>query len=86
MPVDGRLDVPVVVHANADLRPLGNPKRRTGDRAVVGEHAHAVVVELLDDGRDTQVERIAVSELHQRRRETLLEARGVCRECRRVDW
>ena len=63
VPVHGRLGVGVVANADRDLRSLTHAQRRAGDRPVVGEHADAVVAELLDDRRDAQVEGVAVGEL-----------------------
>ena len=64
VPVHSRLDIGVVSHTDADLGPLGDPERRPRYGAVVGEHAHLVIAELLDDRRDTQVVGLAIPELH----------------------
>ena len=62
VPVDGRFGVAVVADVHDDFGSLPHPQRRTGDRAVVGQHANAVVAEVLGDGRDAQFVAVAVVE------------------------
>ena len=76
----GRFGVGVVADVDGDLGSLRDAQGRAGDRAVVGEHADPVVAELLDDGRDAQVEGVAVVELDDRGSGGVVEAGGVGRE------
>ena len=46
--------------------PCGNPQRRAGDGAVVGEHPHGRVADALGHRRDAQREPVAVGELDDR--------------------
>ena len=62
VPVDGRFGVAVVADVHDDFGSLPDPQRGAGDGAVVGEHADAVVAEVLGDGRDAQLEGVAVVE------------------------
>jgi hypothetical protein len=60
VPVHGRLQVTLVDDVDLDLRSLRHPQRGARDRAVVGQHPHRRVAQLLGDRRDLQIERVAV--------------------------
>ena len=77
VPVDGRLHVALVLDVDQQLRPLGNPQRRAGDGAVVGEHPHRRVADALGHRRDAQREAVAVGELDGR-------GGGRCRQAGRL--
>ena len=79
MPVDGRLQVAVVMHVDLNLGAFGNAQGRPGNRPVVAEHAHGVVSEPLAHRGDPQLERTAVGELDGF-------ARGSVRESGRLSW
>jgi hypothetical protein len=65
VPVDGRLEVALVDGIHEDLRALRHLQRGAGDRSVVGEHANGRISDLLGDGRDPELELVAVRELDQ---------------------
>ena len=71
VPMDGRLQIAVVDDLDRDLRSLADAQRRTGDGAVVGEHAHSRVGELLRDGRDPQLDRVVVCDFDDLARDSL---------------
>src|SRR5918992_1104283 len=58
------LEITLVLDVDDDTRALAHLQDRPGDRAVVGEHPHLVLTQALDDGRDPQVERFTMLELH----------------------
>ena len=62
VPVHGGFVVAVVADPHRHLRALCHAQGRAGDGAVVGEHAHAGIAELVDDGGDAQVVGVAVAE------------------------
>ena len=76
VPVDGRLDVPVVRDVDDDLRSLVDVEGRARDRAVVGDHPDGGPADVLDDGRDLERQSIAVAEPMQGR---ALDEREPCR-------
>ena len=65
VPVDGPFHVALVDDLDRDLRALLDSQGRARDRAVVGQHSHAGVAELLDHRSDPELELIAIGELHQ---------------------
>ena len=77
VPVDGRLDVTVVRDVDDDLGTLVDVERRTGDRAVVGDHPDGRPCDVLDNGRDLKGQSIAVTEAMQRGSLDQREARRV---------
>ena len=78
--MDGVRQVALVRHLDGDLRPLRHPQRRSGDRAVVGEHPDGLGAEALGDGRDPDRERLAVGQVDRRGRDRVGQAGGVGRE------
>ncbi len=80
VPVDGRLQIALVLDVDDDLGALAHLQRRPGDRAVVGEHSHRGVADPLGDRRDRQVEPVTVAQLDHLRGACLGEAGGVGRE------
>ena len=70
----GVFKVTVVRDLDCQLRALAHSQRRAGNRAVVGEHPHGRVAELLRHRRDPQVELIRVGQLNRLWRACLLEA------------
>jgi hypothetical protein len=61
--VHRRLEVAVVRDVDGERRPLRNLQRRPGDGAVVGEHPHGRIADLLLHGDDLELELVAVAEL-----------------------
>ena len=80
VPVHGRLQVALVDDVHDELRAFAHAQRRAGDRPVVGDHSHGVVADALRDGRDPELEGVAVGELHHLGRHRLRQPRGVGRE------
>ena len=80
VPVNGRLEVALVDDVDDELGALTDADRRTGHRAVVGDHANGVVAEALRDRRDPQLEPVAVAELDDLRSGRLGQARRLRRE------
>ena len=54
MPVDGRLEVALVVDVDLDFRPLGDAERWAGDRPVVAEHPNRVIPQPLAHWADLE--------------------------------
>ena len=63
VPVHGCFHLGVVGDVDGDFGAFADAQGRAWDGAVVGEHAHRVVSELLDDGRDPQVDGVAAGEV-----------------------
>ena len=80
VPVNRRLEVAFVDDVDDELGALADANRRTGHRAVVGDHANGVVAEALRDRRDPQLEPVAVAELDDLRSGRLGQARRLRRE------
>ena len=80
VPVDRRFRVALVLDVDDDLGALAHLERRTGDRAVVGEHPHRGVADPLGDRRDLQVEPVTVAQLDHLRGACRRESGGVGRE------
>ena len=59
---------------------LVDVQHRAGDGAVVGEHAQHVAAEMLGDGRDAEVDVIAVAEPERARGHDLRQTFGVARK------
>ena len=59
----GRVEVALVDDVDADLRVLAHAQRRPGNRAVVGEHAHALALDLLRHRRDPQLDAVPVANI-----------------------
>jgi hypothetical protein len=77
--VHGRFEIALVGDVDGDRRVLRHLERRSGHRAVVGEHPHRRIADPLLDRDDLELVRVAVSELDQLRlvrvRQTLDPAR-----------
>ena len=80
VPMDGRLELEMIGEADGNLRPLLDPHERTGDGAVVGEHADVGLADALAHGRGPQLERAAVLDEGGLLRRCLRKAFGVRRE------
>ena len=80
VPVHRRLEVAAVGDVDGDRRALRHLQGRSGNRAVVGEHAYGGVTDLLLDGEDLEPELLAVSELDELRLSRLGQAVGVARQ------
>ena len=80
VPVNGRLEVAFVDDVDDEFGALADADRRTGHRAVVGDHANGVLAEALRDRRDPQLEPVAVAELDDLRPGRLGQARRLRRE------
>ena len=80
MPVDGALHVALVLDVDNDLRALLHFQRRPWNRAVVGEHPHRRVAELLGDRSDPQLEFVALGQLDDVGGAGLGKAGDLCRE------
>jgi hypothetical protein len=63
MPMHGRVHIALVEDVDLDLRPLRQFENRPGYRAVVGEHPHQAVADLLDHWRDAKFDAVAIREL-----------------------
>ena len=63
VPVHGRGNVPVIGHVNGECRILRQLQRRPRDGAVVGQHSHGGVPDLLLHRRDLEVELVSVRKL-----------------------
>ena len=74
------LQVALVDDVDHDLRALLHPEGRPGDRAVVGQHAHAGVADALGHRRDVKVEVVSVGELDGLGGAGLGKTRGLGRE------
>ena len=80
VPVDRRFDITLVLDVDDDLGAFAHLERRTGDRAVVGEHPHRVLADPLRDRRDRQVEPVTVAQLDHLSGACLGKSGGVRRE------
>jgi hypothetical protein len=80
MPVHGLLQVAVVDDIDLDLRALADLQRRPGDGAVVSQHPHGGVAELLAHGRDPQLEALIRGQLDNLGRGGGRQAADVARE------
>src|SRR5215211_3524741 len=80
VPVHSVRDVAVVVDVDDDLRALPHLQRGTRDRAVVGQHPHLVLADLLGYWSDAQLELGPVSELEYLSRTGLRETGDVRRK------
>jgi hypothetical protein len=65
VPVHSRVDVAPVGDVDGDRGALRDLQRRAGNGAVVGEHPHSCVADLLLDRDDLEPELVAVGELDQ---------------------
>ena len=80
VPVHGRFEVAVVFDVDDQLRPLADTQCRSGNRTAVGEHPHLLVADLLGDGADAKLGRVAVCKVDDPRRGCLREPLGAGRE------
>jgi hypothetical protein len=63
MPVDGRRVVSLVLDVDDDLRAFLDLEHGTGDRAVIGQHAHLGPCKFLNYRGNPQVELVPIAEL-----------------------
>jgi hypothetical protein len=73
-----------LVTCNRDRRALRDLQRRTGHRAVVGQHPHRRVADPLLDRHDLELELVAVGELDDLGRPRIRKPLGLARELDRL--
>src|SRR4051812_35935329 len=77
MPMDGCVVITVVLDIHQDLGALRHAQGWAGDRAVVAQHPHGVLTDLLGNRLDAHLEHLAISELDQFGRPGGWKSRGV---------
>jgi hypothetical protein len=74
--VHGGIEITLVDDVDDNFGALTHLERRARDGAVVGEHPNRLAFQLLGDGRDTELELVAVRELDELGRHDLSNAGG----------